>query len=108
MRNLYFLLTAGCMVLSQAHADTAYQNAQTKRQAEGHYLSDFWKKTQANHAFVNAFSDPKTTLVIGKSNSVHIVDSVANASSDKNQTLSTSLDRQIIVPLHQLPTDTDD
>ena len=101
MRNLYFLLAAGCMVLSQTHADTAYQYAQTKSQAEGRYLSAFWEKAQTNHVFVNAFSDLKTTLVMGESGSVHLVDSIANASSDKNQTLSTSLNRPLITPSHQ-------
>ena len=76
------------MVLPQANADTEYQYAQTKRQADAQHLSAFWEKAQTNHAFVNAFSDPKTTLVMGESGSVHIVDSVANASSNKNQTLS--------------------
>ncbi len=88
MKNLYFLVTAGCMVFSQAHADTAYRNAQTKSQAEGQYLSAFWKEAQTSHAFVDAFSDLRTELVIGESESVHMVDGVANASSNMNQTLA--------------------
>ncbi|MEY3872335.1 MAG: hypothetical protein RLZZ296_1330 [Pseudomonadota bacterium] len=88
MKNLYFLVTAGCMVFSQAHADTAYRNAQTKSQAEGQYLSAFWKEAQTSHAFVDAFSDPLTELVIGESESVHMVDGVANASRNMNQTLA--------------------
>lgn len=88
MKNLYFLVIAGCMVFSQAHADTAYRNAQTKSQAEGQYLSAFWKEAQTSHAFVDAFSDPRTELVIGESESVHLVDGVANASSNMNQTLA--------------------
>ena len=86
MKNLYFLVIAGCMVFSQAHADTAYRNAQTKSQAEGQYLSAFWKEAQTSHAFVDAFSDPLTELVIGESESVHMVDGVVNASSNMHQT----------------------
>jgi len=88
MKNLYFLVIAGCMVFSQAHAENAYRNAQTKSQAEGQYLSAFWKEAQTSHAFVDAFSDPRTELVIGESESVHLVDGVANASSNMNQTLA--------------------
>ncbi len=88
MKNLYFLVVAGCMVFSQAHADTAYRNAQTKSQAKGQYLSAFWKEAQTSHAFVDAFSDPRTELVIGESESVHMVDGVANASRSMNQTLA--------------------
>ena len=83
------------MVFSQAHADTAYQYAQTKSQAEGHYLSAFWENAQVSHAFVDAFSDSEKTLMMGESGSVHIVDLVANASSHKNQALSASLDLSI-------------
>jgi len=86
MKNLYFLVIAGCMVFSQAHAENAYRNAQTKSQTEGQYLSAFWKEAQTSHAFVDAFSDPLTELVIGESESVHMVDGVVNASSNMHQT----------------------
>ena len=88
MKNLHFLVVAGCLVFSQAHAETAYRNAQTKSQAQGQYLSAFWKESQTSHAFVDAFSDPRTELVIGESESVHLVDGAANASSNMNQTLA--------------------
>ena len=88
MKNLHFLVVAGCLVFSQAHAETAYQNAQTKSQAQGQYLSAFWKEAQTSHAFVEAFSDSLTVLVIGESKSVVMVDDVANASSNMSQTLA--------------------
>jgi len=92
MKNLYFLLTAGCMVFSQAQADTAYKSAQTKSQVEGRFLTAFWGETQFSHAFVDAFSDSEKTLKVGESGSVHIVDGVANASSNQNQTFSASIE----------------
>jgi len=92
MKNFYFLLAAGCMTFAQAHADTAYQYeyAQTKSQAEGLYLSDFWEKALTSHAFVGAFSDAKTALVIDKNGSARIVNSVALFNADENQTESGS------------------
>ncbi len=88
MKNLYFLVVAGCLVFSQAHGETAYRNAQTKSQAEVHYLSAFWKEAQTSHAFVDAFSDSLTVLVIGESEPAPKVDGVANASSNMDQTLA--------------------
>jgi hypothetical protein len=92
MKNFYFLLAAGCMTFAQAHADTAYQYeyAQTKSQAEGLYLSDFWEKALTSHAFVDAFSDAKTALVIDKNGSVRIVGSIALFNADENNTDSDS------------------
>lgn len=87
MKNLHFLVVAGCLIFSQAHAETAYRNAQTKSQAQGQYLSAFWKKAQTSHAFVDAFSDSLTVLVISESVPMPMVDGVANASSNMGQTL---------------------
>ena len=88
MKNLYFLVAAGCIVFSQAYAQNVYQHAQTKSQAEGHCLSAFWKDAQTSHAFVDAFSDSLTTLMIDKSESVRTVDGIANASNNMHQTLA--------------------
>lgn len=98
MKNLYFLMVLGCTAFSQAHADTAYRNAQTKSQAEGQYLSAFWKEAQISHAFVDAFSEPAKTLTMGKSGSARIVDFAANASIEDKQTLSASFDRSVDNP----------
>lgn len=92
MKNLYFLAVAGCMVFSQAHADTVYQRVQSKSQAEGRALSTLWVKTQTRHAFVDAFSDPQLALVIDESGTVRIVDSAANARIEKSQSVSAYLD----------------
>ncbi len=92
MKNLYFLVVVGCMVLSQAHADNAYPFARAKGPNEGRALSTFWEKSQTRHAFVDAFSEPKMTLVIDGSGTAHIVESAANTRIEKNQTVSVYLD----------------
>jgi hypothetical protein len=101
MKNLYFLLAAGCMVFSQAHADTELKHAQTKSQAEAHYLSAFWDNAQTSHLFVNAFSDSMTVLVMGGSESVSHLVSVANVHNDADPSVSAAFSRSTSIALGQ-------
>ena len=67
MKYVYLLLAAGCLAFTPAQADTAYPHSQAKRQAQGRYLSDFWKDAQVSQAVVDVFYDSGKTLDVDKS-----------------------------------------
>jgi hypothetical protein len=88
MKNLCFFIAAGCLVFSQAHAETQLQHTQTKNQDLGERLNAFWKEAKVNHDFVNAFSDSAKTLVISSPKTAQIVDLLSSDTPNDNQTLS--------------------
>ena len=98
MKNFYFLMAAGSMALSPAHADTPHQFANLKIQGESHYLSAFWDSAQLQHAFVDVFSESIKTLIIDPSGSVSIVDGLEAAITGQAPSVSASANHPNVQP----------
>lgn len=99
MKNLYFLVVAGCMVFSQVHADTVLPYAHAKSQNDAHYLSAFWSKAQIGHAFVDAFSDSMAVLMINESEPAALLKNVANTNDiGAEPSASVLASRSIVTP----------
>jgi hypothetical protein len=64
MKYPYMLIALGCLAFSPVHAESAYSYDQSKTQAQGRFLINFWEDAQLSQAFVDVFCDSLNVLPI--------------------------------------------